>query len=319
MYPDEHCKTRAKPKLPARGRIAGGACARTTTTAPRWRRAAGRPLPAPRSGRAAAPRRLPGLPVRNVFAIARREFGAYFDSPLAYVIVPIYVVLVGGFALWFDDLFAAGVVSMRGVFFWASLFLVVLVPAVTMRLFAEEYRTGSIELLATLPIREEELVLGKYLAAVGLVSVGVLCTGAYPVLLAVLGVPDSAASDAPFLVRLVNEGTLDVGAVLCGYLGLILVGAAIAGVGTGVSALTNSQIVAFLGALVISLFPFLVGMFLDRVPAPLQPLAQYLSLEHHFDNLARGVLDTRDLIFYATFAAVGLHTAVYALERRRWA
>lgn len=257
--------------------------------------------------------------MRNVFAIARREFGAYFDSPLAYVIVPIYVLLVGGFALWFDDFFAAGVVSMRGIFFWAGLFLVVLVPAVTMRLFSEEYRTGSIELLATLPIREEELVLGKYLAAVGLVSVGVLCTAAYPITLAVLGVPDSAASDAPFVVRLVNEGTLDVGAVVCGYVGLVLVGAAIAGVGAGISALTSSQIVAFLGSLVVSLFPFVIGMFLDRVPVPLQPLAQYLSLEHHFDNLARGVLDTRDLIFYASFAAVGLHTAVYALERRRWA
>ncbi len=254
----------------------------------------------------------------NVLAIARRELGAYFDSSLAYVIVPIYVVLVGGFALWFDDLFATGVVSMRGVFFWSALFLVVLVPAVTMRLFAEEYRTGSIELLATLPVREEELVLGKYLAAVGLISVGVLSTLAYPVTIAILGVPASDA-DVPFLVRLVNEGTLDLGAVACGYLGLLLLGAAIAGVGTGVSALTQSQIVAFLGALVVSLFPFVVGMFLDRVPLALQPLAQFMSLEHHFDNLARGVLDTRDLVFYASFAAIGLHTAVYALERRRWA
>lgn len=255
--------------------------------------------------------------MRNAFAIARRELGAYFDSPLAYVIVPIYVVLVGGFALWFDDIFAAGVVSMRGVFFWSALFLVLLVPAITMRLFSEEYRTGSIEMLSTLPIREEELVIGKFLAAVALVSVGVLCTLTYPLTMAVLGVPESVASESPFLVRLLNESGLDLGEVACGYVGLLLLGAAIAGIGTGVSSLTSSQIVAFLGALIVSLFPFMLGMFLDKVPADLVPLAQYLSLDYHFDNLARGVLDTRDLVFYGAVIALGLHTAVYALERRR--
>lgn len=255
--------------------------------------------------------------MRNVFAIARRELGAYFDSPLAYFIVPIYVILVGGFALWFDDLFAADVVSLRGVFFWGALFLVLLVPAITMRLFAEEYRTGSIEMLATLPIREEELVLGKYLAAVVLMAAGLLCTFTYPITLAVLGVPETTSSDAPWIVRVINESGLDLGEVGCGYLGLFLLGAAIAGIGTGVSSLTSSQIVAFLGALVVSVFPFALGMFLDKVPADLVPLAQYLALDYHFDNLARGVIDSRGVIFFCSCAAIGLHTAVYALERRR--
>lgn len=257
--------------------------------------------------------------MRNVFAIARRELGAYFDSPLAYVIVPIYVLLVGGFALWFDDVFAAGVVSLRSVFFWSALFLVLLVPAITMRLFAEEYRTGSIEMLATLPIRESELVLGKFLAALVLVAVGILCTLSYPISLAVLGVPATAASDSPWIVRVINESGLDLGEVLCGYLGLFLLGAAIAGIGTGISALTSSQIVAFLGALVVSLFPFVLGMFLDKVPPDLVPIAQYLALDYHFDNLARGVIDSRGLVFFGTFAGLGLHVAIYSLERRRLA
>jgi ABC-2 type transport system permease protein len=256
--------------------------------------------------------------VRNVLTIARREFGAYFDSPLAYFVIPVYVLLVGGFALWFDDLFAGGLVTLRGVFFWSALFLVLLVPAVTMRLFAEEYRTGSIEILATLPIREEELVLGKFLAALGLVGVGVACTLSYPLTLAVLGVP-AGASETPWIVRSINESGLDPGEVACGYAGLLLLGAAIAGIGTAASALTNSQIVAFLGALVASLFPFVLGMFLDRVPAPLVGLAQALSLNYHFSNLSRGVLDLRDVIFLASVAAVGLHVAVHALERRRLA
>ncbi|MBM4390734.1 MAG: ABC transporter permease [Deltaproteobacteria bacterium] len=254
--------------------------------------------------------------MRNVLAIARRELGAYFDSPLAYVIVTIYAVLVGGFALWFDDVFAAGVVSLRSVFFWSALFLVLLVPAVTMRLFAEEYRTGSIELLATFPITEGELVLGKWLAAVSLVGIGILATLSYALTLAVLGVPEGAGA-GNFLVRLVNESGLDPGEVACGYLGLLLLGAAIAGLGTAASALTNSQIVAFLGALVVSLFPFALGSFLDKVPAGLVPLAQFLALNTHFNNLARGVIDLRDLVYCGSVAALGLHVAVYALERRR--
>ncbi len=254
--------------------------------------------------------------MRNVLAIARRELGAYFDSALAYVIVPIYVVLVGGFALWFDDVFASGVVSLRSVFFWSALFLVLLVPAITMRLFAEEYRTGSIELLSTFPITEGELVLGKWLAAVALVGVGIACTWTYAATLAVLGVPE-VGSGANALVRLVNESGLDPGEVACGYLGLLLLGGAIAGIGTAASALTSSQIVAFLAALLTSLFPFALGSFLDRVPTALVPLAQYLALTTHFSNLARGVIDLRDVAYCASVAALGLHVAVYALQRRR--
>ncbi|HND00261.1 MAG TPA: ABC transporter permease subunit, partial [Myxococcota bacterium] len=127
--------------------------------------------------------------MNNVLAIARRELGAYFDSPLAYFVVPAYVVLVGAFALWFDDLFATGTVGLRSVFFWSGIFQVLLIPAITMRLFAEERRTGSLEMLVTLPVREEELVLGKYLAAMVVVAVALASTFTYPITLLVLGTP----------------------------------------------------------------------------------------------------------------------------------
>ncbi len=254
----------------------------------------------------------------NVLAIARRELGAYFDSPLAYFVVPVYVVLVGGFALWFDDLFAAGTVSLRGVFFWAAVFLVLLVPAITMRLFAEERRTGSLEILVTLPITEGELVLGKFLAALGLVAVAVGTTLPYAFTLAWLGTPSVAAGDAPpMLVRLFTDTGLDLGPALCGYLGLLLLGAALAAIGTAASSLTSNQIVAFLLALVVSMFPYATGFFLERVPQGLLPLVQYLSFETHFNNLARGVIDTRNLVFWGSVAAVSLHVAVFSLERRR--
>lgn len=256
--------------------------------------------------------------VRNVFAITRRELGAYFDSPLAYFAVPVYVLLVGGFALWFDDVFAAGLATMRGVLFWNALFLVLFVPAITMRLFSEEYRTGSIEILSTLPIQESELVLGKFLAAMALVGVGVAATFGYPLTLAVLSVPENAPP-GPFIVQLINSAGLDPGEVISGYFGLLLLGAAIAGLGTAASALTQSQIVAFLGSLLVSLFPFVLGMFLDKVPVQLLAFAQMMSLNYHFSNLARGVVDLRDVVFFLSVAGLGLHTAIYALERRRLA
>ncbi|MES2644159.1 MAG: ABC transporter permease subunit [Myxococcota bacterium] len=254
----------------------------------------------------------------NVLAIARRELGAYFDSPLAYFVVPVYVVLVGGFALWFDDLFAGGTVSLRGVFFWAAVFLVLLVPAITMRLFAEERRTGSLEILVTLPITEGELVFGKYLAAMSLVAVAVSTTIPYAFTMAWLGTPAIADADAPpMIVRVFTETGLDFGPALCGYLGLLLLGGALAAIGTAASSLTSNQIVAFLLALVVGMFPYAMGFFLERVPNTILPLVQYLAFETHFNNLARGVIDTRNLLFWGSVAAASLHLAVFSLERRR--
>jgi ABC-2 type transport system permease protein len=254
----------------------------------------------------------------NVFAIARRELGAYFDSPLAYFVVPTYVALVGGFALWFDDLFSGGSVTLRGVFFWSGIFLVLLVPAITMRLFAEERRSGSLEILVTLPITEEELVLGKFLAAFGLVTVAVSTLLSYAFMLAWLGTPQIAASDAPpMIVRAFTDTGLDFGPAVCGYAGLLLLGAALAAIGTAASSLTSNQIVAFLLALVVSVFPWVTGFFLDRFPAALVGPVQFLSFDYHFGNLARGVVDTRDLVFWGSIVAASLHLAVFSLQRRR--
>jgi ABC-2 type transport system permease protein len=257
--------------------------------------------------------------VQNVLAIARRELGAYFDSPLAYFIVPIYVLLVGGFALWFDDVFAAGTVTLRGVFFWSGLFLLLLVPAVTMRLFAEERRTGSIELLTTLPLTESELVAGKYLAALVMVAVALASTLPYPLMFAVLGLPPAGDDVAPTLLRIFTETNLDWGPALGGYFGLFLLGAALAALGTAASSVTSNQIVAYLLAVVLSVFPWVAGMFLDKVPADVLPLVQYLTFTFHFDNLARGVLDTRDFVYWGALVGLCLHIAVWSLERRRLA
>lgn len=255
--------------------------------------------------------------MNNVFAIARRELGAYFDSPLAYFVVPAYVILVGAFALWFDDMFAAGVVSLRSLFFWSGIFLVLFTPAITMRLFAEERRTGSIELLVTLPIQDEELVLGKYLASLVVVIVALASTLSYPLTMLVLGTPEHT-DGPPLLVRMFTESGLEMGPLISGYFGLFLVGAALAAIGTAASSVTSNQIVAFLLALTISIFPFVTGYFLPQVPLSVLPLVQWLSFDYHFDSLARGVIDTGGLIFFGGVIALSLHVAVYSLERRRY-
>ena len=237
--------------------------------------------------------------MRNVWAVFQRELGRFFHSSLAYIILPVFLTLVAVFTLWFDDIFLQNVVSMRRVFFWTATLQLLLVPAITMRWFAEERRTGSYESLITLPITEGQIVWGKYLAALALVGLALLLTLTYPLTLSTMG-------------------TLDWGPVFGGYLALFLLGATFVAVGTASSACTTNQVVAFLLALYLCLLPFALGFFLHRVPGPLLPLAQYLSFEYHFNTLARGVLDSRNLIFTLSVAYLSLEFATFALVRRRF-
>ena len=233
-----------------------------------------------------------------VLAIYRRELSSYFDSPLAYIVIPTFLGLVGAFCLYFQDLLGTGLATLRPMFFWSAVFMVLLIPAVTMRLFAEEHRTGSLELLVTLPVSESQIVIGKYLAALTLVGVALGLTVTYPITMTMLG-------------------DLDPGPVIGGYLGLFLLGAAFTAIGTAASVSTSNQLIAFLMALVLCLMPFASGFALTSVPDALLPLIQYLSFETHFNNMARGVIDSRDLVFYGSVVGHFLHGAVYGLERRR--
>ena len=234
----------------------------------------------------------------HVSAIYRRELSSYFDSPLAYIVIPIFLGLVGAFSLYFQDLFGGGTATMRPVFFWASVFMLLLIPAITMRLFAEEHRTGSLELLVTLPVSESSIVLGKFLAAFSLVSVAILLTLSYPLTLLMLS-------------------SIDLGPIVGGYIGLFGLGAAFTAIGTAASVSTKNQIVAFMVTLLVCTIPFASGFALAQVPAAFLPIVQFLSFETHFNNLARGVVDSRDLFFYGSIIGVFLHMAVFGLERRR--
>lgn len=221
-----------------------------------------------------------------------------FGRPLAYAVLALFVLLFALFTLWFDDWLVAGSASLRRPLFWASACLLFLVPATTMRALSDEWRTGTWAVLGALPLGPTEIVLGKWLGAVGLAGVALALTVPWPIALFVLGDPDP-------------------GPIVLGYLGLWLGAAALAAVGIAMSALTDSQVVAFLATLALGLVPWLVGQALPLVPAGAVSIVQQLTFDYHYGNLARGVLDTRSLVAFLAATAVGLRVAVQVVERRR--
>jgi ABC-2 type transport system permease protein len=201
------------------------------------------------------------------------------------------------FAGWFffSGLAIEKQAEMRGYFGLAPLFFSLLIPAITMRLLAEERGSGTLELLITMPVRDWEVVVGKF------------------ALLAVLiGLTLSYA----FCVSLV--GPIDKGPAYAGYLGLLLMGGAYAGIGVMASALTRNQIVAFILAFGISFLFYILGQVLQVVPPALQPLLSFLSMSVHFESIGRGVLDSRDVLFYLSVTAISLVIATVSLESRKW-
>ena len=238
--------------------------------------------------------------MRGIFTITGRELAGALGRPQGYVVLGGFVALVALFSLWFDDVLRGGVSSMRRPFFWMSACLLFLVPTTTMGLIAEERRSGRLWLLGSLPWPNATLVLGKWVFAVAMVGIALGLTLPWPLLLAVYG-------------------PLDWGPVAGGYLGLFLGGSALAAVGTAASAAVDRQASAFLLTLQLALIPWLVGWALPLLPIEWVPIAQYLSFDYHFSNLARGVLDSRSIVFFASITVVFLQLATYFLERQRLA
>lgn len=225
----------------------------------------------------------------TTISIARRDFQAYFNSPVAYVVLGVFLLVLG--YLFFSTLFLGGYASMRGFFGVAPIIFVVFGPAITMRLISEERKTGTIEQLLTLPVHNCEVVLGKFLAALGIVCVGLLFTVPYALSLSVLTPPDAH---------------LDYGPILAGYLGLILLSSVFLALGLFASSLTKNQIVAFIIGLAFCFFFFFVDKFAVLMPPRVGAILEYISVDYHFGNIARGVIDSRDLVFYFSLIAIFL-------------
>jgi ABC-2 type transport system permease protein len=238
--------------------------------------------------------------MKTVLAILRREFAAYFNTPLGYILLVYLLVAYGVFFFYIGDVFESQLASMRGMFRYAPLVLAWTTPVVTMRLLAEERSSGTIELLMTMPVSEWQVVLGKYLAAVAVVALGTLLTLTYPITLA-------------------RYGDLDLGPVVGGYLGLMLMAASYVALGTVCSALSGSQMVAALTGLVSCMLLWVIDKWALMVPGVTGELMRFVGFDHHFANIQRGVIDSRDLVYYATVVTLCLALAVHLLRRRRLA
>lgn len=217
----------------------------------------------------------------TIWTITRREFLAYFRSPIAYVYLATFLVLSNW--LFFRGFYLMGEADMRPFFTlmpWIYLFFV---PAVAMSKWAEERKLGTLELLLTLPVREIEVVIAKFLAGMGLLAVALVCT-----------------LPLPFTVALL--GQLDWGPVIGGYIGLLFMGGAYLAVGLLVSSGTENQIIAFILGVVACFLLLILGepIFTTTIPHALAPALQYLGLGYHFASIGRGVLDSRDIIYYCS-------------------
>ena len=236
--------------------------------------------------------------MRNMKAIYFKEMKSYFNSPMAYIFLVIFAVITGYFFTRTFFLFHQS--DMRSLFNIIPLVYLFFIPAITMSLIAREKNLGTMEVMSTLPLRDLDFVVGKFLAALSLVLAGLLISLVH-------------------FFTLTQVGTnIDYGAVFTGYLGIALAGAVYSAVGTFASSLTDNQVVAFIIGIFIVLIFFLMDKMLMFVPAALTGIIQYLSVDYHLSNISRGVIDSRNLIYFASVVGLFLFMTVRMLEIRRW-
>ena len=241
--------------------------------------------------------------LRAVGTVFRRELGSYFNSPIGYVFLVAFVLIPNALFMFFYQ--AQRQLSMRDYFGLLPFVFLFFVPAITMRLWSEERRAGSIEILLTLPVRVGEAVLGKFLAAYAFLTIAICATFTIPVSMTLFGRPDW-------------------GPIIGAYLGAILMGGLFLALGAYISSLSTNQIVAFILSVSLSFVFILVGFFfvlrsVGRFWPFLADVFSYLSVLTHFGNIAKGVVDTSDVIYYVSFIVLFLFLNVYAVQSRRYA
>ena len=232
----------------------------------------------------------------NILAIFKREMKSYFNSPVAYIIITVFL-LISGY-LFSMGLFLANEASIRNVMGIIPLIFIIFIPAVTMRTISEEKKSGTIELILTMPLKESELILGKFFASLTLLFIALVFTWAYVLTVALLGNPDG-------------------GPIFAGYVGLLLMGAAYLSFGIFASSMTENQIVAFIVGFLIILVFWLLDKVLVFAPLSMTGILEYLSIDYHFNNILRGVIDTRDVIYYLSLIVFSLTLASQTLASRK--
>ena len=236
--------------------------------------------------------------MHNTRSIFQREIRGFFNSPMAYIFLVIFSIFNGYF--FTSTFFLYNQSDLRSLFSVVPMVYLIFVPAISMGLIARENNIGTMETISTLPLKTYEFVLGKYFAAVMLILLGLLATIIH-------------------FITLVKFGTIiDYGALFTGYIGLALVGSMYASIGTFASSITDNQVVAFIIGVLIVLVFFLMGFFLPLVPTNLAGIIQYISVDYHYSNISRGVIDSRNIVYFLSVIGFFLIMTVQSLESRRW-
>lgn len=238
--------------------------------------------------------------MRQIWTIAKRELGSYFDSLMAYIMMAAFLGFSGFFTWIFgSDIFfvkQASLASFFGIAYWTLFFFI---PAITMRLFAEENKSGTIELLLTRPVTDWQVIAGKFLATLSLIVIALGLT-------------------LPYYITVSSLGPIDHGAVWSGYFGLILISCAYISIGLFASSFSNNQIVAYLVALVIGIFFHIIfDLLASGLSGLIGEIVSFLSISNHFDSISRGVIDSRDLIYLLSITFIGLILTEMNLMKRR--
>lgn len=237
--------------------------------------------------------------MKHIWIIAKRELESYFDSLIAYIMIVAFLGFSGFFTWLFGaDIFLTGQASLQVFFsvsYWTLFFFI---PAITMRLLAEEHRSGTLELLFTMPVNHLQIVTGKFLSTLLLILITLVLT-------------------LPYFITITSIGPADSGVILSGYLGLILISCVYASIGLFASSTTNNQIVSFLLALFIGIFfHFLFGLIANSFTGILGNIFYFLSTQNHFESISRGVIDSRDIIYFLSVTALGILGSSYFIVKK---
>jgi len=240
------------------------------------------------------------LTMKQIWIITKKELKGYFDSLMAYILIVVFLGL-SGFFTWLygnNDVFFINRATMQPFFGIAYWTLFIFIPALTMKQIAEEYKTGTIELLLTKPVSDWQVISGKFLATFLLIVISLVLT-------------------IPYYFSIASIGPVDHGSVLTGYLGLLLMSAAYISLGIFASSVTSNQIVAFLLALIVGIFfQIIFGISASAFSGVTSDVLGYLDMQYHYQSIIRGVIDSKNIIYFASIILVGLMASELSLVKR---
>ncbi|MBU1095927.1 MAG: ABC transporter permease subunit [Bacteroidetes bacterium] len=237
--------------------------------------------------------------MKEIIIIAHKELKTFFDSLIAYILITIFLGISGFFTWLFgSDIFMIGQATLQPFFSIAYWTLFFFIPALTMKMLSEERRSGTMELLLTKPVTDWQVILGKFLACVELISIALIFT-------------------LPYYISVWILGPIDHGAVWCGYIGMILMSMALIGIGLFASSVTNNQVVAFLLSLFIGVFFIIIfDVLANSFLGTFGQFLSFLSISTHYESISRGVIDSRDIIYFVSISYLGLFLAETVLSKR---